>query len=215
MWFLPGLADRRVGLFVRLHHVVADGIAGLAAVGALLDAVPGAVSPQPHPWTPAARPSRGRLFIDNVRVRVGGVARAVSTAAHPVERARRIAQGWPAVRELVAAKPGPVTSLGRLIGRGRNLALVRSSLGDMKAIAHAHDVKINDVLLAATAGGVRRLLQSRGESVEVFPRELGALGAPWAVAAAVWGAACIVTVYTHAGRAARAHFRTRTGKAGE
>jgi len=166
MWFLPGLADRRVGLFVRLHHVVADGIAGVAAVAALLDVVPDAVSPQPHPWTPAARPSRSRLFIDNVRVRVGGVARAVSRVAHPVEQARRVAQGWPAVRELVAAEPGPVTSLGRLIGRGRNLALVRSSLGDMKAIAHTHDATINDVLLAATAGGVRRLLQSRGESVE-------------------------------------------------
>ncbi|HSK98160.1 MAG TPA: wax ester/triacylglycerol synthase domain-containing protein, partial [Euzebyales bacterium] len=134
MWFLPGLADRRVGLFVRLHHVVADGIAGVAAVAALLDVVPDAVPPQPHPWTPAARPSRRRLFIDNVRVRVGGVARAVSTAAHPVEQARRMAQGWPAVRELVAAEPGPVTSLGRLIGTGRDLALVRSSLGNIKAI---------------------------------------------------------------------------------
>ena len=36
-WFLPGLPDDRIGMFVRLHHVVADGIAGVAALGALLD----------------------------------------------------------------------------------------------------------------------------------------------------------------------------------
>jgi diacylglycerol O-acyltransferase / wax synthase len=70
------------------------------------------------------------------------------------------------VRELIAAQPGPVTSLGRLVGTGRHLALVRSSLAEMTAAAHAHDATINDVLLAATAGGVRRLLWSRGETVE-------------------------------------------------
>ena len=36
-WFLPGLPDDRIGMFVELHHVVADGTAGVAALGALLD----------------------------------------------------------------------------------------------------------------------------------------------------------------------------------
>lgn len=46
MWFLPGLPDKRVGLFVRMHHAIADGIAGLATVGAFLDPVP---DPPPSP----------------------------------------------------------------------------------------------------------------------------------------------------------------------
>ena len=75
MWFLPGLVNRRVGLFVRWHHVVADGLAGVGAVGALLDAMPDAEAPDPHSWTPAARPSRCRLFIDNVRMRSGSGGR--------------------------------------------------------------------------------------------------------------------------------------------
>jgi len=54
MWFLTGLSDDRVGLFVRLHHVVADGLAGVASLGALLDAVP-----EPPP----VRPGRGRLHL--------------------------------------------------------------------------------------------------------------------------------------------------------
>jgi diacylglycerol O-acyltransferase / wax synthase len=35
MWFLTGLAADRIGWFVRLHHVVADGIADVAELGAL------------------------------------------------------------------------------------------------------------------------------------------------------------------------------------
>lgn len=42
LWLLPGLPDRRVGLFVRVHHTIADGVAGVAAFGALLDPTPDA-----------------------------------------------------------------------------------------------------------------------------------------------------------------------------
>lgn len=45
IWFLPGLPDTGVGVFIRLHHVVADGISGLATLQALLDATPVASQP--------------------------------------------------------------------------------------------------------------------------------------------------------------------------
>ena len=44
MWFLTGLPDDRIGWFVRLHHVVADGIAGVAELDVLLDAAPDSAS---------------------------------------------------------------------------------------------------------------------------------------------------------------------------
>jgi Wax ester synthase-like Acyl-CoA acyltransferase domain len=37
LWLLPGVSERRVGLYLRMHHAIADGIAGVAAIGALLD----------------------------------------------------------------------------------------------------------------------------------------------------------------------------------
>ena len=40
MWFLTGLPERRVGLFVRVHHVIADGMAGVATIAKFLDATP-------------------------------------------------------------------------------------------------------------------------------------------------------------------------------
>ena len=50
--FLTGLANGRVGLLIRLHHVVADGVAALALIGPLFDASPDAPPPIPPAWTP-------------------------------------------------------------------------------------------------------------------------------------------------------------------
>jgi len=72
----------------------------------------------------------------------------------------------PALRELLAEKPGPQTSLNRVIGQDRTLALVRSSLQLVNEVAHAHDATVNDVLLSVIAGGLRGLLGSRGEPIE-------------------------------------------------
>ena len=53
-----------------------------------------------------------------------------------------------------------------MIGQDRTLALVRSSLELVNEVAHTHDAKVNDVLLAVIAGGLRGLLSSRGEPIE-------------------------------------------------
>ena len=37
MWFLPGLAGGRVAMLLKVHHVMADGVAGMALLAALLD----------------------------------------------------------------------------------------------------------------------------------------------------------------------------------
>jgi hypothetical protein len=70
------------------------------------------------------------------------------------------------MRELLAEEPAPKTSLDRVIGPDRTLALVRSSIELVKEIAHAHDATVNDVLLTVTAGGLRGLLRGRGERIE-------------------------------------------------
>jgi hypothetical protein len=53
-----------------------------------------------------------------------------------------------------------------MVGPGRTLALIRTTLDQVKQVAHTHNATVNDVLLAATAGGLRALLCSRGEPVQ-------------------------------------------------
>jgi diacylglycerol O-acyltransferase / wax synthase len=62
IWLLTGLPDRQVGLLIRLHHVVADGLAAIAMIGALLDPAPGASASAPPRWVPAPVPRGVRVI---------------------------------------------------------------------------------------------------------------------------------------------------------
>jgi diacylglycerol O-acyltransferase / wax synthase len=159
-WFLPGLAGGRVGVFLRMHHAMADGVAGVAAFSALFD--PAAEAPVP-PWTPAPVPSARELLRDNARRRARELGRALSGLMDPGGMLRQARHTWPAWLEAVGQR-APSTSLNRgRIGLDRRLALVRGDLGAAKKIARAHGGTVNDVVLAAVAGGLRDLLLARGE----------------------------------------------------
>jgi diacylglycerol O-acyltransferase len=166
MWFLTGLPDGRVGLFVKMHHVIADGIAGVAALGTFLDATPEATVARGRLWAPAPPPSPGDLLADNLRRHAAGLGGSLQSLARPVTTWRHVRAAWPAIREFLVEEPGTDTSLDRWVGLDRTVALVRTSLDQVKEVAHAHGARVNDVLLAATAGGLRGLLRSRGEPVE-------------------------------------------------
>jgi WS/DGAT/MGAT family acyltransferase len=166
MWFLPGLPARRIGLYMKVHHAIADGVAGVAALGAFLDADPEASDAAPVPWTPAPPPSARGLLTDNRQHRLHGLHRAFSTVARPVATARRVRAAWPALHETFAEERAPRTSLNRRIGSDRTLVLVRSSLQAVKQVGREHQATVNDVLMAGVAGGLRNLLCSRGEPIE-------------------------------------------------
>ena len=165
IWFLPGLPGRRVGFFMKLHHAVADGVAGIAALGAFVDPDPDPPAMRPQAWAPSPAPSARELFDDNVRRRLRGLDRKLEHLAHPLESLRASRRAWPAVREAFFEERAPRTSLNRRIGRHRRLALIRGDLDEVRRVAHAHGAKVNDVVLAAVGGGLRELLAGRGERV--------------------------------------------------
>jgi diacylglycerol O-acyltransferase / wax synthase len=153
-------------MFVKLHHSIADGMAAMTTIAALLDADPDApVTPAP-PWTPASPPPDRELFIDNAQRHLRAAGRAGSMLVRPGATLRHARQAWPAIRELLAEEPATRTSLDRMVGPGRSLAVIRTSLNEVKTVAHARGATVNDVLLALTAGGLRAVLRRRGEPVE-------------------------------------------------
>lgn len=166
MWFLTGLPDSQVALFVKLHHAIADGMAAMTTISALLDTAPDTPAPPAPPWTPTPWPSAGELLADNLHRHLQRLASTFSVLARPRTTMRRLRTACPAIRELLAEQPAPKTSLDRMVGPNRNLALLRTSLDQVKQVAHAHAATVNDVLLASTAGGLRALLRSRGEPVQ-------------------------------------------------
>ena len=166
MWFLTGLADDRVGFFIKMHHAIADGVAGVATLAAFVDPVPEPPEVSTPPWAPEGLPSTRELLQDNLRRRLAELGRTLSAMAKPMATAQRLRRLWPAARELFAEGRAPRTSVNRRIGSDRRLAVVRSSLDVAKNVAHAHGATVNDVLLTAVAAGYAELFRSRGEPTD-------------------------------------------------
>jgi diacylglycerol O-acyltransferase / wax synthase len=166
LWLLPGLPERRVGAFLKVHHALADGAAAAAAFGALLDLTADTPTPVAPPWTPTPIPTAGELLRDNLRRRRQELGCGWSGLAHPARTVRRARRVLPAWQEVLTEQPAPRTSLNRPVGTDRRLAIIRGRLDLTKQVAHSHRAKVNDVVLAAVAGGLRELLASRGEDVQ-------------------------------------------------
>lgn len=153
---VTGLEDERAALVVAFHHVLADGIGGLAVLANLVDGAPnGGAGP-----FPASAPSTRQLAVDALRSRGSAVARL------PV-RLRRVRE---AVRQLRSGRTGSVRrcSLLRPTGPRRRIAVVRRELGRIRSVAHRDGATVNDVVLAAVGGALRRRLAGRGERVDSF-----------------------------------------------
>ena len=150
------LAGGGAALIVCLHHVVADGIGGLAVLAHLVDGPPTtgeADFPQPPP-------DRRALFLDALRTRRRGLAHLPAT----VRRLRA------AVAELTASGTAgpPRSSLNEPTGARRSLAVARVDLTSVQQTAHAHGATVNDVILTAVTGALHGVLRHRGENVDRF-----------------------------------------------
>lgn len=165
LWFLTGLADNRIGMLLKVHHAVADGHSAVAIMGSLFDVEPDAPDPDPASWTPEPMPTARQVLADNINTKLHSLVNAIGALARP----RQLVAWWRAAIWVTMGGLGkgaaPASPLNRRVGVGRRVCFDEMPLQAMRNLAHAHDGKINDVVLALFAGGVRRLLQSRGEPV--------------------------------------------------
>ena len=89
LWFLTGLRDGRVGVLLKLHHCVADGLAAVALMGSLFDVESDDGDPDPIPWIPEPIPGGWSLLIDNLAHKARTALQAAAMLAHP----RRLVRG--------------------------------------------------------------------------------------------------------------------------
>ena len=171
LWFVEGLEGGHVGLVMKAHHALVDGVSGVDVAFALLDVTPEPVWLDAPRWQPQPAPTPGRLLIDSVRQRVlepGGprrsAERAARRAADVKERAARVAKSVTTVGAVAdGVKVAPRTSLNHPVGTERRFGLVRFPLDDVQAVRRAFGGTVNDVVLTGLGGGLARLLESRGE----------------------------------------------------
>jgi WS/DGAT/MGAT family acyltransferase len=152
---VTGLADGRIGLVVVLHHLLVDGVGGLAVLASLVD---GAAPPPAVDGFPRPRPSWRRLAIDAARSRAAAVARWRSTARQ-ARAALTAAGGMVPPRAAACSLLAPT-------GPHRRLVVARADLAALHAAAHDCGGTVNDALLVAVTGALATLLAARGESVD-------------------------------------------------
>jgi len=128
------LADGREAIAVRIHHAMADGIACVRFLDAVL-------------WDPHREPPRSEV--------------AVPTAQSDPARAR-LSEAWrmPGVVHRELGHPGSRSPFDRPITSAREVAFTVAPLAELKAIGASRPTHatVNDVLLAVVAGGLRQWL---------------------------------------------------------
>jgi len=151
---VTGLSGDRCALVVVFHHVLADGIGGLAVLASLID---GSASTDAEPF-PRRQPSRRRLARDAAASRLRSLARLPASLAGLGAAFTELRPGQ--------TPRAPRCSLNRPVGTRRRFAVARVELSIARSAAHACGGTVNDVLLACASGALEQLLAHRGEQVD-------------------------------------------------
>jgi diacylglycerol O-acyltransferase / wax synthase len=171
IWFAEGLAGDRFALISKTHHSLVDGISGTDIMSVLLDPSPEPPEIERDDWRPELGPGSDQLMVEAMRERLtspGELLRSVqSMASDPAKLPGRLLEALRAVGEWMGSGfAAPASSLNRPIGPHRRFETVSVQLDDLKRIKNAFGGTVNDVVLSVVSGGLRRLLQARGEQVD-------------------------------------------------
>jgi diacylglycerol O-acyltransferase len=154
---IEGLERNRFAVYSKLHHALMDGVSGMRLLQTSLSADP--VTPGvPAFWTRRPRQSARRSG-GNPLVNVPKAAmEAFADMARLTPRMLRLAEQ--ALRSQAATLPGeaPRTMLNVGITGSRRYAAQSYSMEQMRLVAKGAGVTLNDVLLAMSAGSLRRYL---------------------------------------------------------
>lgn len=172
MHMVEGLDSGHVAVVVKLHHAAIDGVSGAETLAAFLDLGPEGrvVDPPTRRWR--TEPMPGDLEVLGYSLsslarqpeRALGALRRTLGAVHDLaERNRRLRE-----EEELEPPPAPFraprTSLNGSISAQRRVAFGMVPLEDVQRVRHVFGGTVNDVVLAAVSGALRRLLAARGET---------------------------------------------------
>jgi WS/DGAT/MGAT family acyltransferase len=173
IWLAEGLTDDRFAIVGKTHHALVDGVSGVDITTVLFDTAPepSGSGPAGPEWLPRPEPSGTRLLADAWRERAtspGEIVRGVRAALRGPRRvASRIGEGIAATGQMVGAGlSAPQTPLNVEIGPHRRFAWVTADLAEFKRIKNELGGTVNDVVLAAVTGALRRYLRARGLETE-------------------------------------------------
>jgi diacylglycerol O-acyltransferase / wax synthase len=158
MYFVEGLANNRIAVVGKIHHALADGVAAANLLARGMDLAPGPQHDR-DTYTSDPAPSKGALlrsaFGDHLR-HIGRIPRTVAYTAEGINRVRRSDRKL--TPELTRPFTPPPTFMNHMLTPGRRFATATLALADIKETSKRLGVTINDMVLALSAGALRKLL---------------------------------------------------------
>lgn len=171
----------KAALVLKMHHAVSDGMGGLMLLKLLFN---------DRRATPARPPLAAPIpeDIDSISLSRRGISQAIIRAIpslntkiregirggrgllnHPSERLDELKQHWQSAKRILSngdSQPSPLLMRRSL---GRRLDVLEYPLADLKACAKTLDASINDIYIAAIAGGLHRYHSALGCKLAALP----------------------------------------------
>jgi WS/DGAT/MGAT family acyltransferase len=169
IWICEDIPDQQIGLVGKVHHCMVDGIAAVELGSLLLDPTPEPAVCAPEDWCAAPEPDNAQLLAraarDRVAEQLGLLCWPLRAAASPSRAVCELASGIPRVARTLAHSlhAAPASPLNKPLSPSRRLGWAQCPLDDLRKVKRAYGTTVNDVLLAAVAGGVRTFLTRHGE----------------------------------------------------
>ena len=167
LWHVHVIDGYRGGsvILARIHHSIADGTALIRVMLALTDESARAGAPAQR----RASPKAGGFSLDWLPAAIRrGVGAGIELATRPdraLDMARVGAHGAYRLGRLVVLPPDPSTVFKGPLGRRKRAAWSETlPLDDFKMIGKAFGATVNDVLVGAATGALRRYMEQRGQS---------------------------------------------------
>jgi len=156
MYFIEGLANGRIAVLGKIHHALADGVASanLLARGMDLQADPDdrdSYATDPAPTKPELVRT---AFTDHIR-QIGRLPGVMRYTAQGLSRVRKSSHKLSP--ELTRPFTPPPSFMNHMVDGTRKFATATLALADVKQTGKHLDVTINDMVLAISAGALRKL----------------------------------------------------------
>jgi diacylglycerol O-acyltransferase / wax synthase len=175
MYVVEGLEGDRTALIAKVHHAILDGVSGASMLAVFLDLNPRTrlVPTSIESWDPDPLPGRARMLRYAASSMSQQPARALSTLNAGVEVIADVGMhNRDLLRRGESSPPGffsaPRTSLNGAVSNRKRFSSLSIPLEDAKLIRRTFGGTVNDVILTGVAGGLRRLLDERGEVAEAL-----------------------------------------------
>jgi len=172
IWVAEGLENGRFALISKTHHCLVDGVSGADIMSVILDLGPEPQEIEQQPWRPEPEPTPDQLLVDALRERLTSPAEILRTVqsslVDPSKLPNRVIESLRAIGEFVGGSLdfAPTSTLNQAIGPHRRFETVLADLDAIKRVKNSFGGTVNDVVLTLVAGGLRRLLMTRGERID-------------------------------------------------